>query len=215
MAFFYGLKPGFSARLHAIGDEMEKRGRIDNQQRGVLYESMIRTRRFDDARQYLDKHPGLNVAPPPTVEARPSAKLALYSVEAGSRLKEIEAPLDGQPTLVVVSHPQCAFSRAAMEAAAKDPLVSQSLGRVLWITPQDGNLYLKEILAWNQAHPATQVFVTKFKSDWPMFDERATPSFYLLVDGVVKKHFSGWPRDDGNMRKLREISETLRQETSR
>lgn len=213
LTFFYTSNPKLLTQLHVISDEMEKRGRIDNQQRGMLYESMIRARRFDDARLYLDQHPELNFPPPPTVETRSSAKLALYSVEADNRLKEIEAPLDGRPMLVVVSHPQCGFSRAAMEAAAKDPIVSRSLERVLWITPQDANLYLKEIQAWNQAHPTTRVFVTKFKSDWPMLDQWATPNFYLLVDGVVKQHFSGWPRDGKNMEKLRELSQMLLHET--
>ncbi|NZA26477.1 hypothetical protein H0E84_08765 [Luteimonas sp. SJ-92] len=211
LALFYARDPDLYRRLRLIGDEMENRQLANDEHRASIYKSMIGLRRFDDARSYLERHPTLNVDPPPTIETLQGGGIGpvVYSAQTAHRMKEVPVDLDRETRLIATAHPLCGFSRSAMEAAAADASISWVLPQVLWLAPPDQTLDLEQVVAWNREHPTTQVVISRAKSDWPMIDRWATPTFYLIDNGEVVDSFSGWPRGEDNLSRLRELIDPL------
>lgn len=206
----YSFEPRHLADLHLISSELERRGNATNDQRSTLYRALIGYRRFDEARLYLLEHPDLKVKPVPAVdvgEGPDEGEVPIYRIDPHRfKLVQQNLQISGGTLVVVVSHPLCAFSRSAMKAVADDPDILMALDeKLIWLAPADMRLHFDEVQKWNQDHPLTPVILAKQRANWPMIDRWATPQFYLLRNGKVLDHFSGWPINEGNKERLLEL----------
>lgn len=206
VALFYSHQPGLLDGLEALAAELQRRGALDDERSRQVHQSMVGLRRFEEASAHALHNPHLSFETMPRIE--PSGAVgALYAVAAGDRIRLQPLLPEGGVHVVVVSHPACAFSRAAMAAAASDASLSRRLDGVLWIAPPDERLQLDQIASWNERHPTTPIQLAGPRSAWPMLDTWATPTFYLIAQGKVVKQFSGWPREAGdrNLARLRDL----------
>ncbi|QDH69114.1 hypothetical protein [Marilutibacter alkalisoli] len=207
LASVYSRQPLPLQDLRLILSESERRGITTDDQRTTFYRVLIGYRQFDEARDYLDKHPSLDVEQPPAIgvstESENGKEQAYVVDQEQHRLLPHLFHLSEGTHLIVISHPLCAFSRSAMETVETDPELSQAFdGVATWLTPVDTRLHFNKVQTWNRDHPKTQVVIARHRQDWPMIDSWATPNFYLLRNGEVLDHFSGWPRDGSNRERL-------------
>ena len=210
LSIFYGREMRHLGDLGRILSELESRGVATNAQRVLMYRSLIGYRKFDEARVYLSLHPDLEVEPVPEVsDARrfSTDSVPVYEIDAEQiRLLPLFLRIHDGTHLIVVSHPLCAFSRAAMQFVNDNLKIAEALDeRAIWLTPVDMRLHFEEIQQWNRSHPRTQVMIARHRHDWPMVEEWDTPQFYLLRDGTVIEHFSGWPLDGSRQQSLLDL----------
>ena len=210
VSIFYGREMRHLRDLGRILSELESRGVATNTQRILMYRSLIGYRRFDEARIYLSLHPGLEVEPVPEVGGARGLSangIPVYEIDPGqTRLLPLFLDVQDGTHLVIVSHPLCAFSRAAMQFVNDNPKIAEALDeRAIWLTPVDMRLHFEEIQQWNRNHPETQIMIARYRHDWPMVEEWDTPQFYLLRDGTVIGHFSGWPLDGSRQQSLLDL----------
>jgi len=154
---------------------------------------------LDEARSLEKSHPirELEAIPEireaPGLEADRPTEWMVDSTEHALLRRSVD--LD-QIKVVAVSHPLCHFSSAAMHDIHADPLLMQLFKRhAKWLAPQDGRFDLGVIERSNQQYPDQQTTLTFRREEWPMIDTWATPTFYLLENGVVKAKVGGWPRE--------------------
>lgn len=203
LGLFYTYQPELLGHLRLVLDALERRALATEEQRVQLYRSMIGLRRFDEARAYLSVHPRLPVEPVPTVAALPDGTPegpVVYAVQDGPILQPRRIDLARGRRLVVVAHPLCGFSRAAMETLSTDPAFAEIREQTLWLAPPDQRLYLEQLQAWNRDHPTAQVVLARRHGDWPELEAWATPEFYLFRDGQLVGRLTGWPKEGGGRR---------------
>jgi hypothetical protein len=97
--------------------------------------------------------------------------------------------------VVIVSHPLCHFSQAAVQDIQADPVLDKVFREhAKWLVPQDAHLYFDIMQRWNREHPGREVTMTVRREEWPMIDSWSTPTFYFLENGVVSAKVEGWPK---------------------
>ncbi|WP_130617442.1 hypothetical protein [Dyella amyloliquefaciens] len=189
---------------------LERRGVASQRSLSDFYHSLVAYRRFDEASSFLRAHPLTGVPPLPRVEDEVpdgySGPSALYLVDAsgGPILHRRASPLAVvSPQIVVVSHPNCHFSRNASDAIERsDVLLPIFQAHSTWITPQDGFIKITSLARWNQASKLPPTAVAYRQSEWPMFKNWATPTFYFFKGGKLVREVSGWP-PEGNEEALK------------
>ncbi|WNH52104.1 hypothetical protein [Stenotrophomonas oahuensis] len=176
------------ARLESLGADK----RIDWES---LYLSLILTRQFEEATRLQEARPEWLSALPaikrPDRKAANGAVLWRVDMSANALVLKSRALPQGE-YLVIVAHPACQFSRAAMLAFESD---SKLRGLpVIWLVPPDRNLAFDLIGNWNAAHPEVQLLLADQASQWDI-DDWSTPSFYLMKGGSRIRYRAGWSLD--------------------
>jgi hypothetical protein len=200
--------PRYSALALAAGERLRERG--------ALLPADIR----DGAAIAMITRDGYSLTPSspwsPAFAGRPLPRLP-----EGIRPFEYWTPLPGTGSygravadmrsldVVVISHPGCGFSRAAVDAAKQDPALHGLLSgaRALWISPQDGTLDPEVFIDWTANHPDFPIHVVARQSGFAGFGYWGTPTFYILRDGKVTARVVGWPRDGNRAALLQAFSE--------
>ncbi|MFN7221990.1 MAG: hypothetical protein ACK5UX_15295 [Burkholderiales bacterium] len=214
-AVFVAREPRYANNMAALLGELEIRRKASARQYAELFKSFVRTRQFAlaselAARKVLDSPPslpefryGVDLAPGVPAE---------WVIAALGRVAELRAvDLSRDWQVVVVSHPNCRFSRNAMESINADNELRQLLeGRTSWVTPQDGSFEFDALQQWNSMFPKMQISVVHLSKDWPLTNFSATPVFYFLAKGKVVTSFSGWPKE-GNKIALHDALKLVRQ----
>ena len=153
---------------------------------------------FGEARQLASRHPF------PEFEAIPDLRdgeviVGLpteYAIDASARaLVRRSVDVSGQPQIIVVSHPSCHFSRAAMGDIQGDPTLSAVFrAHAKWLAPQSNWINFDTLQQWNHDHPDQPIGLTVASEDWAMIDSWGTPTFYFFKEGRVHAKVEGWPR---------------------
>lgn len=184
----------------ALFAELARRGQPSDVQVEDLHRSLLAANRWPEAAALAARHPAV------ALEALPGQIDAGNTEAAGPHVWRHDPQRDRlqrEPfvagegvTLVVVSHPACPFSRAAMHAIEADADLAKMLpARRMFVAPRPGGLKLDLIGRWNAAHPAfTHVLVDR-REDWSFVAGWNTPRFLFLVDGRVVAEVEGWPAE--------------------
>lgn len=99
------------------------------------------------------------------------------------------------PRVVVVAHPLCHFTQAAMHAIGGNPRLKELMRKnTVWIAPPDRNMDFTAFSDWNDKHPEAPISIAYSYSTWPELDEWGTPTFYFFKDGALIDTVVGWPR---------------------
>ncbi|HMG55608.1 MAG TPA: hypothetical protein VK601_19050, partial [Kofleriaceae bacterium] len=175
------------------------RGLAANAEYRRTYEALVAARMLSDAREFARRHPlqefdalpELNEAVDLTV-GRPTE----WTVDPHKRaLLRRNAALDAVQ-IVVVSHPLCHFSQAAMRDIQADPVLGEVFRvHAKWLAPPDGSIHFDVVQKWNSMHPHQETTLTYRREEWPMIDSWDTPTFYFIKDGAVAAKLTGWPRE--------------------
>lgn len=108
----------------------------------------------------------------------------------GYTVRQIDLPQNG---IVVISHPQCVFSAAAMEHINDSDRISAIFReRSIWIFPP--STIIGERSFPKKTLPAQLFGVAYRYGDFPQLDNWDLPSFYFFRDGRLVHQFTGWPR---------------------
>jgi hypothetical protein len=203
---FVTREPRFAMNMGAILQELRSRNKSTAQQFETLYRSLIRARELERAKSLVvDGLVKPDSALPNFVQVSSivSDKPYEWTISKTGRVAELrEVDLSRDWMVVVVSHPNCHFSRRATEDIYADSGLRASLnGHIKWVAPQDGGFDFDVFQAWNSKYPGAEMSVVHRSKDWrlPYFAE--TPTFYFLSNGKVVTSFRGWPKE-GNMKAL-------------
>lgn len=92
-------------------------------------------------------------------------------------------------------HPDCGFSRNAMEFIAEsDGLLERLSNSTIWVSRQEATSDLDAVIEWNENHEATEIGIAYLEDEWPEFIALyRTPVFYVLRDGNLVQRIVGWP----------------------
>lgn len=207
LAEAYSFSHSDLGQLKLALNELERRGVATDDDRLSLYKALVSLREFSEARKLIREHPTIKAEPIPSVVSDISegtVGATFYTVaEERLEIRRRPAKVATGTHLIIVSHPLCGFSRAAMETFVADPLLSTPIKRyAIWLAPVDRAIYFDEVQKWNRSHPETQVVIAHSRTEWPFITEWATPNFYLVRDGKLIGHMTGWPKDGSSRDEL-------------
>ncbi|PPT78463.1 hypothetical protein XarbCFBP8152_12225 [Xanthomonas arboricola] len=169
----------------------------------LFHTTLVQFRRFHEAAKLAQEHPGIDLENVPGVRLMDSGgKSNAYAIDTKEDLlREIDISTRGE-VLVAIVHPLCGFSLRAMHDLRNSPLLRETT--TVWLAPVGQRIYYDVLKKWNAEHPDQEIMLARSTADWSMIEQWATPNFYLLREGHVISHFSGWPKT-GNWRALRDL----------
>lgn len=207
MAYFYSNYSNYSFRekylsdMERYYDELSNRNVVSGSELSDLYESLIVARKFDAAKEILDRHKYDDLPEIPNVSAQKDfndSKPALYQLSSerhGLVLRNID--IGSRDLLVIVAH--CHFSEDAARAIYKDGELSKAFSdaHAIWLSSASESLDLSQLSQWADKFPEHPITIAYDNAAWPGVDFSISPTFYLFRDGkVVLKHV-GWSEQRG------------------
>jgi hypothetical protein len=197
-AAFYTLDPRHIRGMRAALDELQRRGRAPARYFVQTHEILVKARMLAEARELGKRHPMPEVLPEfreaEDIQADGPTEWVVHPTKY--ELLRRNVALRDAIKVVVVSHPLCHFSRAAMRDIQADPVLRELFSaHAKWLAPQDGRLNVTAIQKWNQEHPGQETTLTFRREEWPMIERWGTPRFYFRENGVLKAKVAGWPKE--------------------
>jgi hypothetical protein len=199
VAAFYTIAERYIQDMTAVLNELEKRGLAARNHYLHMYEAFIKARMLAQARELAKRHPlpDLEVLPElgdaPDLVAGWPTELVVDPV--APRLLRRSVDLHEPAQVVVVSHPLCHFSQAAMQEIQADPVLRKIFdAHAKWLAPQDPRFDVDVLRRWNREHPGQEINLTFRREEWPMLDVWSTPTFYFFKNGAVTAKVEGWPK---------------------
>lgn len=176
---------------------LQERGRATRHHHLRMYEMFVGARMLSEARALATQRPS------PDMEVLPA--LLADDLIAGHPTEWVVDPdeyllqrrsvdVSEASHVVVVTHPRCHFSLAAMQHIEADAVLRGVLAKhATRLAPQDTRLDVEVIQQWNRDHPEQEISLVFRRDEWPMVDSWATPTFYVLENGAVRAKLEGWP----------------------
>ena len=176
-----------------------------------MFAAMIAVRRFDRAREIATAYAFEHERVPSAVVGEPDdGRPAGFDVEEdGNTPNRVHPALDGERIVAVVT-PDCHFAEKALPDIASDPELGPLFRmRAYLLVPQERDLGLDDVLAWNRQHPDLPMRLVERERDWPGIDWDSIPAFFRLFDGKVIDSVRGWPPDGRSADMIRVWTEKL------
>lgn len=206
--FENSLKEAFSSKekkytkiLEEMFHELADRNKHTESQISYLYKHYVQYRLFDKARKLKDQFPHTKMEEIPKIylheEVLKSRKPKVFDINKVQKTLSLKAlNLDQDRSIVVISHPNCHFSRNAITAIKEDPLIGKVFAqKAHFIAPQDGTLNIEAFAEWNKKYPQFETHIAYYQSEFKNIDTWATPTFYFIHKGRVVHKIEGWPSD--------------------
>lgn len=171
----------------------------------MMHGALVLARDFERADALAQTHPAMELAATPPIIDRVPAEHSGPTEWAVSpdqyQLVHQAVDLDVPAKVIVVAHPDCGFSRGAMEAVESDPVLGPLFAEhAHWLAPQAHRLDVERLQLWNREHPSIEMTLAVDAREWPAIDEWATPIFYFFKDGELKAKVKSWPLDGAGQR---------------
>jgi hypothetical protein len=186
----FTLKPTHARQALAAYDALAKLHRVTPEQHANAQSVLIKTR-------LLDPRPGFDL---PVVHDTSNNRVPTELVVSDGQVTRRWLSLANAQVIAVVA-PGCHFAQRAMKDVAADRDLSQLFSRVHWLVPQEA--------IGDFADVKTPYTIAYDRNEFPMIDTWESPTFYFMVDGVVKRNIVGWPRNGGNLGALQEAALAL------
>lgn len=173
---------------------IDTRRSIDKQILSVF----IDLREFDQAREFITKHPHLNREKiPRVIDHLPkhfSGRSVFRYEPKNNTLHRQELKLTDGRQLVMVVGAGCHFSREALTAISKDRDLFEKLknANLLITTAPSESAPLFFLETWNKNHASMPVLVPGQREEWREIDLPAVPMFHFFEDGKLTKTIAGW-----------------------
>jgi hypothetical protein len=196
---FYTLDGEHVRDMASFLDGLERRGLATKSHHVQMYEVLIKTRMLAEARELARRHPLPELEPLPALHEAAdlvAGQPTEWAVDPDRHaLLRRSVDLHRPAQVVIVSHPSCHFSQAAMQDIQADSVLGEVFREhARWLAPQGAHLYFDVVQRWNREHPEREITLTFQREEWPMIDSWGTPTFYFLKDGVVRAKVEGWPK---------------------
>jgi len=182
-------------------EELSRRGAASARHYQDTYAAYIHWRQFDRADALYREHPAPGMEALPEIidpiggESTQPTELAVVPDRRALERRVIAR--DERTRIIVVSHPNCHFSRNASEAIDADAELSGLFrAHAKWLAPADGNIEFDALQAWNRKHPQSPVSLAYRASEWPQIQLTSTPVFHFFSpDHKLVETISGWPKE--------------------
>jgi hypothetical protein len=199
LAAFYTHEPAHARDLASFVGALSARGLASATDYQQLYETLVGARLLGEAGALAAQHPLPGLEPLPALREAPDlapGQPTEWVVDPDRReLVRRTADLRAAVQILVISHPMCHFSQAAMRDIEADPaLRAVFAAHAHWIAPQDNRLRVDVFGRWNRQHPGQETALAYRRDEWPMLDTWSTPTFYVLAHGAVVAKVEGWPK---------------------
>jgi len=189
--------------LQAIVNTMARRGIARAQDYRRVLDSLLLTRDFTGAREFVSLHPQQGLQPVPQFRDRigraANAPTLWMPVSASDALER--TPWDLAPTQILVVA-GCHFSRDAAEDIARDPVLGPVFkSHAHWLMLPPGQEDPGSVREWNRSFPDAPALQIVDRSEWPILPAGwRMPTFLVVHNGKVVEHIIGWPRDPASNR---------------
>lgn len=192
--YFAGARPDAH---RDIVEELLDRSAASEQDLVDFHGALVAARRWDEARDFARRFPEAPMETLPGVRMGDGLQHGPYYLRPlpAENVVVRESLGAGKGlSLVVVSHPDCGYSRAAMAAIEANPALGDALpANRLYLAPTFGKLRFARVAQWNARHPAFSHVLVDRPADWTFVSNWATPQFLFLRDGKVVEAVTGWP----------------------
>lgn len=207
IAAFYTGDPRFLEGMERSLSELEKRREASAGLYTQMYETYVKTSRWEEAKALALRTGIKNVRPIPTVRPASSLDLgkpALFRLDAdGKSLRLENKTLNPAYQVVVTVGAYCKPSHRALADIRQDGELSELLSqRAIWLLPADGAIHMTVLKQWETEYPAFDFGIAYGKKNWPMIETWATPVFYVFKHGELVDKVVGWP-EGGKAKELR------------
>jgi len=201
-ASFYSDAPVILQQLYAALYELAARQLASAADIQLVDASLISTNQFAQAQALRLAFPQANLSRLPSVShtPEPGSAFSFWQI-AGESLNDLQ--LRGANLqfakgvqVVVLSHPDCHFSRRLFQGLQQDPELRQHFPKqTLWLAPANRDTPIARLWQWNQAQPEFHHVLSYQASAWPFISDIATPSLFIFEDGILKQRIIGWPKE--------------------
>ena len=196
---FYTHDRAHVREMASFLNELQGRGLASKTDYVQMYEAFVGARMLTEASALARQHPVPEMEVLPelheaagVVPGRPT-EWVVNPNERELLLRNVDLSQPAQ--VVIVSHPLCHFSQAAMRDIQADPVLGEVFkAHAKWLAPQDNRIDFDVIQKWNRQHPTEELALAFRREDWPMIDSWATPTFYFLKNGELTAKVEGWPK---------------------
>lgn len=169
------------------------------------YNALIDARLVSEADQWASRYP----EDTETIDARfefqdssnngdASFIITIDTSNDTTALRREKIDLDDGKWIVGILHPNCRFSRKAMEALSTTETMRSLTDNwdYLWLADQQDLTPIDTLADWNRNAEFFELSVPYQKKTWPRsVDFSETPVFYFIKDGEVINELRGWPSD--------------------
>lgn len=199
---YYLTEPATARELLTVTAELDRRSIATTGHFERTHATLVAARLLEEARAFHDRHPGLEVQRVPAVEPAPLPStdgpgMLVWDSGRGV-LRHEPIKLDADYQVLVVSHPLCRFSKAALDAISNDAkLAAVFSGHATWVVAPPGNLPLEPMGRWQARHPDQRIGLIDRPASWRFIGTDSTPVFHFLKAGEVVETVAGWP-GEGN-----------------
>lgn len=180
----------------SVFPEIVKRNLDSRQRVESFHDVCMLTHRFRFAGILSRKYPAARLQRPPRIIPSPQVvKTArILDVSAGSNsLRVITPAWTHGPKIIMLFSPDCGPSLRAVSFIESKPLLRAHFeARSILIAPPSSISRFPDVAAWNSKHPRLRNYIAYSIWDWPLFERLMTPTFYFVMDGEVRWHFSSW-----------------------
>ena len=189
--------------LQAIVNAMARRGIARAQDYRRVLNSLLLTRDFTGAREFVSLYPQQGLQPVPEFRDRISdatnAPTLWMPISATDALER--TPWDLAPTQILVIA-GCHFSRDAAEDIARDPVLGPAFkSHAHWLMLPPGQEDPDSVREWNRSFPDAPPLQIVDRSEWPILPaDWRMPTFLVVRNGKVVEQIIGWPRDPASNR---------------
>jgi len=181
-----------------------------------LFDALVTSRRFDEARVFASTRPALAGVSIPSVTdpLGPGFKgRSLYRYDSATNsLTREAAPAPAGIQVVMVVQEGCQPSARALAALREDAELQARLRKVnlLLVTIPSGSIPLHFIARWNAANPTLPMRASYSVEEWKDVNPPGVPEFFVLKDGKpVSRLREGWP-PEGNKAALMALLDAAR-----
>lgn len=185
------------AYLDIVYTEAARRNLVTEFIARSMYDTFISTRRFDDAAAFRASQPYELPEFPAFIESAPPAAdkqtMVLRLSGDGKSMTTDVLNLDDFTGVIMVGHPTCKFSQAAISAILHDEKLSSQVEHWVFLADPASSLTDKTIADWNVSVPQARYRIAVEKSSWTEFNYWGTPTFYFYRSGQRQKKVVGWP----------------------
>lgn len=201
-AAFHDTSPTQMTLLAAMLQELEARGTPSQREVHGVYDGLLATRLFDQARQFAAAHPQAGLAELPELQDSLAPAAGAASVWTSVDQVMRRTALDLQPTQILVMA-GCHFSEDAAREITTDPELGPLFRRnARWLALPPGRESFDAVRTWNRKFPDAPMLMLYDRAEWPMFEHWRMPTFYIFKDGQIIESVAGW-RDEESKRALR------------
>lgn len=194
--------PGSRVKDHKIVfDELARRNIASDLMVDDYFRTLVAARKWEAATALSKRFPSVTLERLPLHIAQGDASdgASLHYLDYDSSkdlLTRKRLDVAGGLSLIVVSHPNCGFSRAALAEIETNRSLRENLPpRTFFVAPTFGGLQLDRVRLWNASHPNTRHVLVDSPISWRFVRQWNTPQFLFLVEGQVVASLEGWPDD--------------------